>query len=101
MFGTAACGDDKSSGDSEAGTKITIQDFAYSPDPLRAKVGDTITVTNDDGSTHTLTADDNSLTTGELDSGQSGTVTLKTAGTLPYHCEIHGTSMKGSFRVTA
>lgn len=103
-FGTVACGggDKKGSeGSGATGTKITIKDFAYEPNPLRAKVGDTITVTNDDGTPHTLTADDKSLTTGELKGGASATVTLKTAGTLAYHCEIHGQSMKGSIRVTA
>jgi plastocyanin len=102
-FGTVACGGDKkgSEGSGATGTKITIKDFAYEPNPLRAKVGDTITVTNDDGTKHTLTADDNSLTTGELKGGASATVTLKKAGTLAYHCEIHGQSMKGSIRVAA
>ena len=63
--GTAACGDDKK--DSAAttgtaggerhgtGTAITIKDFKFSPDPLEAKAGATITVKNDDSTTHTLT----------------------------------------------
>jgi plastocyanin len=106
-IGAAGCGDDNNSSSSSkggggaTGTKITIKDFAYSPDPLNAKVGDTITVTNDDGTAHTLTADDNSVTTAELGGGESGTVTLKKAGTLAYHCDIHGTSMKGSIEVSA
>jgi plastocyanin len=100
--GTTACGgDDKKSDTGASGTEITIRDFSYSPNPLRANVGDTITVTNDDDTAHTLTADDNSVTTGDLSNGQSGTITLEKAGTLAYHCEIHGTSMKGSIQVSA
>jgi plastocyanin len=102
-FGTAACGDDDKNdeGGAATGTEITIKDFSFSPDPLRAKVGDTITVKNDDGTPHTLTADDDSVDTGELDGGSSGSVELTKAGTLAYHCEIHQSTMKGSIEVTA
>jgi plastocyanin len=106
VIGAAACGGDGGSSDegSNGGTPadtITIKDFSYSPDPLRANVGDTITVKNEDGSAHTLTADDNSVTTGDLEGGESGSVTVEKAGTLAYHCEIHGNSMKGSIQVSA
>ena len=102
-FGTAACGGDdkKDDGGGAAGTEITIKDFSFSPDPLQAKVGDTITVKNDDGTAHTLTADDDSVDTGVLDGGASGSVKLTKAGTLAYHCEIHQSTMKGSIEVTA
>jgi plastocyanin len=100
-IGAAGCGDDKGSNGGEAGTQISIKDFTYSPDPLVAKVGDTITVTNNDGTPHTLTADDGSVTTGDLEGSESGRVKLAKAGTLTYHCEIHGQSMKGSIKVSA
>ena len=102
-FGTAACGGDDNKGDGggAAGTEITIKDFAFSPDPLQAKVGDTITVKNDDDTAHTLTADDESVDTGELDGGASGSVELTKAGKLAYHCEIHQSTMKGSIEVAA
>jgi plastocyanin len=100
--GTSACGGDENGSSGASGTKITIKDFSYSPNPLEAKVGETVTVTNDDGTPHTLTADDDStVSTGELSGGQSGTIALTKAGTLAYHCEIHGTTMKGSIQVSA
>jgi plastocyanin len=102
-FGTAACGSSKkkSAGNATTGTVITIKDFAFSPTPLKAKAGATITVKNNDGTTHTFSANDNSFDTGEIAGGASATVTLPAkAGTVAYHCNIHS-SMKGSIQVTA
>jgi plastocyanin len=103
-FVAAACGGDDGGSDGgggASGADITIKDFSFSPDPLRAKVGDTVTVKNEDGTTHTLTADDGSVDTGELDGGSSGSVTVEKAGTLAYHCEKHPSSMKGTIEVAA
>ena len=108
-FGTAACGNDKkndagtagTTGDGATGSAITIKDFKFSPEPLKAKAGATITVKNDDSTTHTLTADDKSFDTGELDSGGSGKITLPDkSATVAYHCEIHD-FMKGNIEVTS
>jgi plastocyanin len=104
VFTTAACGDDEKDGGTSSGaegTEITIKDFTYSPNPLEAKVGDTITVKNDDGSAHTLTADDDSVDTGNIAGGASGTVEMEKAGTLAYHCNIHGNTMAGTIEVSA
>ncbi|MDQ6726996.1 MAG: hypothetical protein M3066_12640 [Actinomycetota bacterium] len=61
----AACGSGSAAKAPTAGARSTIQikDFAYSPTPLVAKVGDTITVKNVDSTAHTLTADDSSVDT--------------------------------------
>jgi plastocyanin len=108
---STACGSDKkksaattgnaTTGNATTGTVITIKDFAFSPTPLKAKAGATITVKNNDGTTHTFSANDNSFDTGEIAGGASATVTLPAkAGTVAYHCNIHS-SMKGSIQVTA
>jgi plastocyanin len=105
-FGAGACGSSKkktaaTSGNGTAGTVITIKDFAFSPTPLKAKPGATITIKNADTTTHTFTADDNSFDAGDIASGGSATVTLPNkAGTVKYHCNIHN-SMKGTIQVTA
>lgn len=102
---TASTGDtgaDGGSGDSAdvaAGDAIVIKDFKFSPEKLSAKVGDKITVTNEDSATHTLTAKDKSLDTGNLDQGGTATVTLDKAGTVDYVCEIHD-YMTGSIEVS-
>ena len=107
--GSAACGSDKKKsaattgtpGNAVTGTVITIKDFKFSPNPLKAKAGATITVKNDDSTTHTLTADDKSFDTGEVANGTSSKITLPTkAATVTYHCEIHN-FMKASVEVTA
>ena len=81
------------------GEMITIHNLAFSPTPLSAKVGDTVTVTNKDGFDHTFTADNGSFDTGPFSSG-SKTVKLATAGTIPYHCKIH-TFMHGTLQVSS
>ena len=78
--------------------RITIHNLTFSPTPLSAKVGDTVTVTNTDGFDHTFTADDGSFDVGPFSSG-SKTVKLATAGTIPYHCKIH-TFMHGTLQVS-
>jgi plastocyanin len=67
---------------------ISIKDFKFSPTPLNAKVGDTITVTNEDDTDHELKADDGSFDAGRYAKG-SGTITVTKAGTFAYHCDVH------------
>ncbi len=71
------------------GDEVTISGFAFHPSPLTVHVGDTVTVTNRDTSTHTFTADDHSFDTGRVAPGTSAHVKLTKAGTLTYHCSIH------------
>lgn len=98
----AACG----SGDSRktpgaAGPRSTvdIKNFNFSPTPLLAKVGDTISVNNGDSTAHTFTADDGSFDTGNLAAGATTTVKIVKSGQLAYHCEIHN-YMKGIIQVS-
>jgi plastocyanin len=81
-----------------SGEAITIHNLMFSPSPLSAKVGDTVTVTNQDGFNHTFTADDGSFNTGAFSTG-SKTVKLAKAGTIAYHCKIHS-FMHGTLDVT-
>ncbi len=67
---------------------IKIQSFKFTPSPASAKVGDTITVTNADGTDHSLTADDGSFDSGVF-SGGTKTFTVSKAGSIKYHCRIH------------
>jgi len=96
-----APGDEPSGGEATTGDTVVIEGFKFSPTPLTVKVGTTITVENKDGATHTLTADDDdSLDTGDLKGGESGSITVRTAGDIAYHCELHD-YMKGVIRVEA
>lgn len=79
--------------------EVVIEDFAFAPATLTVSVGDTVTFTNKDLTSHTATADDGtSFDTGLLGQNESATVTFDTAGTYTYHCTPHPT-MKGTIVV--
>ena len=83
----------------------TMADKAFSPNPLDAKVGDTVTWTNKDTTFHTVTSGTgpSDTTHGKaFDSGLSGPTALTTqgktfshkfmtAGEFPYFCQLHPT----------
>src|SRR5712691_7630933 len=68
---------------------ITMQEFAFNPNPFLAKVGESIRVVNLDSVVHTLTADDGSVATGRVKSGGADTITVTGPGVTAYHCTIH------------
>ena len=84
-----------------AGTvAVKIANFAFSPAAVTAKVGDTITWTNNDSAGHTATMDNQAAcTTTTLATGASGSITFSAAGTYPYHCKIHP-NMTGTITVS-
>ena len=83
----------------------TMTDKAFAPNPLNAKVGDTVTWTNKDTIFHTVTSGTGPSDTThgkEFDSGLSGPTALTTqgktfshkfmtAGEFPYFCQLHPT----------
>jgi plastocyanin len=81
-----------------AGTTATvtvqIKDFKFAPQPVNAKVGDTVGWTNGDSAPHTATMDDGSCSTDPIAQGATGLLTFTKAGTYTYHCKIHPTQMK-------
>ena len=79
---------------------VTIAELAFTPDSVKAKVGDVIGFTNEDTVPHTATLDDGSCTTENLGNGQTGALTFSAPGTYPFHCKIH-TGMTGSFEITS
>ena len=79
---------------------VTIQNFAFSPADVTAKVGDTITWTNNDSTGHTATVKGNeSCTTPTLGNGASGSITFSQAGTYDFFCKIHP-NMTGKITVS-
>lgn len=67
-------------------------------------VGGTVTWHNCDTVNHTITSDDNGATfnqpLGAGPAGQDVVITFNTPGSFPYHCTIHGPSMKGTIVVS-
>jgi plastocyanin len=70
---------------------VDIAGFAFSPQTITVHVGDTVTWSNADVQSHTATADNGAWNTGTITGGSSMSVTLSTAGTFAYHCNIHRT----------
>lgn len=105
---TAASGGTNSTGGNSVSivpNASTLADKAFAPNPINAKVGDTITWTNKDTTFHTVTSGTgpSDTTKGkEFDSGLSGPNALTTqgktfshkfmtAGEFPYFCQLHPT----------
>jgi plastocyanin len=109
-----ACGDDGDDGDASTGDTtdttaasggdtgadgggLTISGFAFSE--VSAAAGDTVAVTNEDGTTHTVTSDDDSWEEVRVEGGASGEFTAPSdPGEYAFHCAIH-TSMTGTLVV--
>jgi plastocyanin len=80
-------------GAQEANPTITITNeggtFKYSPDTVAAKVGQAITLTNNDANgVHSVTAKDQSFSM-DIPPSSSVTLTVKKAGNYPYYCTYH------------
>ncbi len=67
---------------------LTISGFAFHPDTLQVREGQTITVTNEDSVTHTFTTDDGAVDV-EVPGGGTVEVTLTGVESGGFHCAIH------------
>jgi plastocyanin len=72
---------------------------SFSPNPVKVKVGETMTWINDDSGIHTVTSKDGVFDSGMMGKGQSFSFTFDKAGEYSYHCEPHP-SMVGTVVVT-
>jgi plastocyanin len=72
---------------------------SFSPNPVKVKVGETVTWINDDSGIHTVTSKDGVFDSGMMGKGQSFSFTFDKAGEYSYHCEPHP-SMVGTVVVT-
>lgn len=91
---------DSSQAVSRANT-VEIKSYAFSPTPIKVKVGTKVTWTNKDAVAHTVTSDDSSGDTFKSDNiNQDGTYsyTFTKPGTFTYHCTPHP-SMHGTVEV--
>ena len=82
------------------GVSVRVIDFAFSPTPVTAAVGQPIGWTNQDAAPHTATLDEGDCTTGTLEAGGgTGALVFSEPGEYAYHCAIHS-QMKGSIVIT-
>ena len=83
-----------------ADADVRIQDFAFGPTRLEARVGQRVTWGHQDvGVTHTVAADKGDFRSGDLTEGKEFSHLFRTAGTYAYHCAIHP-DMRGTVRVS-
>ncbi len=69
---------------------LEISNFAFNPQNLSIKAGDSVTWTNKDSATHTITSDSgNGLNSNSLGTGETYSYTFTVPGTYPYHCKFH------------
>ena len=79
--------------------RIRIENFAFAPATVRAKVGQRVGWEHQDpGVTHTVTALDGQFRSRELHEGDEFSHRFQTAGTFAYRCAIHP-GMRGTVRV--
>jgi plastocyanin len=88
------------------GNAVSIQNFAFVPPTLQVAAGTTVTWTNLDAVDHQIINDATAqaaqgalFMSNPLPQGATYSFTFTTAGTYPYHCNIHP-SMKGTITVT-
>jgi plastocyanin len=72
----------------QAGPTITITDFKNDPADLQAKVGEGITVVNNDPFPHTVTAQDGTFDV-EVPAKGNVSLTVSKPGAFPYKCTFH------------
>jgi len=77
---------------------VSIKDFAFGPATITAKVGQTITFTNQDTTDHTATVG-GTCTTGHITPGSAAGLTFSAPGTYDFACAIHP-SMTGTITIS-
>jgi len=86
-----------------SGASATIDatgSLTFSPaNPPAITAGQKVCWVNNSGIAHTVTSDNATFTGGSLPSGSTVVVTFMTAGSYPYHCTIHPTTMTGTITV--
>jgi plastocyanin len=79
--------------------QVTVRNFEFSPAVVNAQVGDTVVWTNVSG-THSVTSDDGTSFSNQAQSAPwTFSHTFNTAGSFPYHCEVHP-GMQGAVNVS-
>jgi plastocyanin len=72
---------------------------SFSPNPIEAKVGETVTWVNDDSAIHTATSTNGTFDSDILQRGQTFSYTFDKEGEYPYFCTLHP-NMVGKLVVT-
>lgn len=69
---------------------VMVVDSAFEEREISITVGTTIVWTHEGEIPHTVTADDGSFDSGNMESGNTFSITYDEVGTFPYYCSYHG-----------
>ena len=83
-----------------ANIEAKIDNFAFTPQTITVKAGDTVTWTNRDDIPHTVTSSTGAFRSKALDTDDTFAFTFATPGTYKYFCALHP-HMTGSIVVEA
>ena len=70
-------------------SKVTIDNFTFTPVELKLKVGDTVTWTNHDDIPHNIVSDEKSFKSKVLKTDETFVYTFSKPGTYTYLCGLH------------
>ena len=73
---------------------VSIENYAFQPDPITITAGTTVVWTNRDEVTHTVVSAGKLFASPELETNHSYEFTFHKTGTFPYSCTLHP-EMKG------
>ncbi len=93
---TPATGGTSTGGTSSGGVAVAMKGFAFVPSAVEAKVGDSVTFTNNDSVAHTVNIA--GVDSGDIAPGATFQWKAATAGTFPLKCMIHP-AMTGTITV--
>ena len=88
-------GDEKGVSAGGEAASVIIKNFKFVPSEIKVKAGTKITWRNEDSVAHTVESKDGTLTSDNLESGDTVTFTFDKPGRIDYICGIHP-SMKGA-----
>jgi plastocyanin len=81
---------------------VTTTDYQFTMQSITISPGDTVTWTNNSGTTHTSTSNSGVWDSGDIVTGSSFSQVFTTTGTFPYHCKYHvNLGMTGTIIVAA
>lgn len=83
-----------------ANTNAQIQNFAFSPDTIDIKAGETVTWTNMDTAPHTVTSLSGAFDSGSINTNSTFKFQFNKPGTYVYHCTIHAMMANATVIVT-
>ena len=91
LFLSASAGEIKDAGNiGVSENRIEIKDFAFSPQTITVKSGETITWINRDEEPHTIVSVEKQFKkSSALDTDQEFTITAGAPGTYTYFCSVH------------